>query len=156
MNELKKTTTFSEHDFVSLKPKMQPTESSSVTSTLQHAQEFSAAQFSVDVEPAPVVAPKVSRSGLWLWSGALVSLTAVAGVQPCVMGTGPVPATQKALARAGLQLADIGLIELNGNAIETQSVKIIPMVSVEDVTLMQPGVEAIVSGWGPVDFILAH
>jgi acetyl-CoA acetyltransferase family protein len=38
---------------------------------------------------------------------------AVAGVPPRVMGIGPVPATRKALERAGLALADIGLIELN-------------------------------------------
>jgi acetyl-CoA acyltransferase len=44
---------------------------------------------------------------------ARVKATAVAGVEPCVMGTGPVPATQKALARAGLTLDDIGLVELN-------------------------------------------
>lgn len=42
-----------------------------------------------------------------------VKATAVAGVDPSVMGTGPVPATQKALKRAGLKLADIDLIELN-------------------------------------------
>ncbi len=38
---------------------------------------------------------------------------AVAGVAPNVMGIGPVPATAVALARAGLQLEDIDLIELN-------------------------------------------
>jgi acetyl-CoA acyltransferase len=38
---------------------------------------------------------------------------AVAGVDPSVMGIGPVPATHKALERAGLQLADIDLIEIN-------------------------------------------
>ncbi|WP_117236893.1 thiolase family protein [Thermus sediminis] len=38
---------------------------------------------------------------------------AVAGVPPRIMGIGPVPATQKALARAGLSLKDLGLIELN-------------------------------------------
>jgi acetyl-CoA C-acetyltransferase len=37
----------------------------------------------------------------------------VAGVAPNVMGIGPVPATQVALAKAGLQLSDIDLIELN-------------------------------------------
>ncbi len=37
----------------------------------------------------------------------------LAGVQPNVMGIGPVPATQKALANAGLTLADMDLIELN-------------------------------------------
>jgi acetyl-CoA C-acetyltransferase len=38
---------------------------------------------------------------------------AAAGVAPNVMGIGPVPATQSALAKAGLQLSDIDLIELN-------------------------------------------
>lgn len=38
---------------------------------------------------------------------------AVAGVEPERMGIGPVPATASALARAGLELADIDLIELN-------------------------------------------
>jgi len=37
----------------------------------------------------------------------------VAGVPPNVMGIGPVPATELALAKAGLKLTDIGLIELN-------------------------------------------
>jgi 3-oxoadipyl-CoA thiolase len=38
---------------------------------------------------------------------------AVAGVEPAHMGIGPVPATQKALRRAGLKVSDLGLIELN-------------------------------------------
>jgi len=38
---------------------------------------------------------------------------AVAGVDPGVMGIGPVPATQKALKRAGLSLNDLSLVELN-------------------------------------------
>ena len=42
-----------------------------------------------------------------------VRATAVAGVEPSVMGTGPVPATTKALRRAGLKLKDMDLIELN-------------------------------------------
>lgn len=39
--------------------------------------------------------------------------SAVAGVEPAVMGIGPVFATRKALRRAGLSLDDIGLVELN-------------------------------------------
>jgi 3-oxoadipyl-CoA thiolase len=39
--------------------------------------------------------------------------SAVAGVPPRVMGYGPIPATRKALQRAGLQMEDIGLVELN-------------------------------------------
>lgn len=50
----------------------------------------------------------------------LISM-AVAGVEPAVMGIGPVPATNKALKRAGLQVADIGLIELN-EAFASQSI----------------------------------
>lgn len=42
-----------------------------------------------------------------------IKSTAIAGVEPAVMGTGPVPATAKALKRAGMQLADVDLIELN-------------------------------------------
>ncbi|RYY39543.1 MAG: acetyl-CoA C-acyltransferase [Chitinophagaceae bacterium] len=38
---------------------------------------------------------------------------AVAGVDPSIMGIGPVPATQKALKRAALSIANIGLAELN-------------------------------------------
>jgi len=38
---------------------------------------------------------------------------AVAGVEPKTMGIGPVPASKKALERAGLTLADMDLIELN-------------------------------------------
>jgi 3-oxoadipyl-CoA thiolase len=52
---------------------------------------------------------------------ARVVSTAVAGVDPSVMGMGPVPATQKALARAGLSVADLDLIELN-EAFASQSI----------------------------------
>jgi len=38
---------------------------------------------------------------------------AFAGVEPEVMGIGPIPATEKALQKAGLQINDIGLIEIN-------------------------------------------
>lgn len=44
---------------------------------------------------------------------ATIKSMAIAGVDPSVMGIGPVPATQKALQRAGLQISDLGLVELN-------------------------------------------
>ena len=44
---------------------------------------------------------------------ARVVSTAVAGVDTAVMGIGPVPATRKALERAGISVADLDLIELN-------------------------------------------
>jgi acetyl-CoA acetyltransferase family protein len=38
---------------------------------------------------------------------------AVAGVDPSIMGVGPIPATKKALQRAGLTVKDLDLVELN-------------------------------------------
>jgi len=52
---------------------------------------------------------------------ARIVASAVAGVSPDVMGLGPVPATRKALARAGLRMTDIDLVELN-EAFASQSV----------------------------------
>jgi 3-oxoadipyl-CoA thiolase len=51
--------------------------------------------------------------GLGLRPVARVVSMAVAGVDPATMGIGPVPASKKALARAGLKMSDIGLVELN-------------------------------------------
>jgi len=44
---------------------------------------------------------------------AKIKSMAVAGVDPAIMGIGPVPATQKALIRANINIADLALIELN-------------------------------------------
>ena len=52
---------------------------------------------------------------------ARVVATAVAGVDPAIMGVGPVPATRKALARAGIGVDDLDLVELN-EAFASQSV----------------------------------
>jgi len=48
----------------------------------------------------------------------------IAGVNPTIMGIGPVPATRKAIERAGLSLGDIGLIELN-EAFAAQSLAVV-------------------------------
>ncbi len=48
----------------------------------------------------------------------------VAGVPPRVMGIGPVPATRKALSRAGVSLGDVGLVELN-EAFAAQSLAVL-------------------------------
>jgi 3-oxoadipyl-CoA thiolase len=53
----------------------------------------------------------VKRCGLT--PRARVVSMAVAGVDPAIMGVGPIPATQKALGRAGLTVKNLGLIELN-------------------------------------------
>ena len=44
---------------------------------------------------------------------ARIVTAAAAGVEPAIMGIGPVPATQRALARAGLTIAQIDVIEIN-------------------------------------------
>ena len=50
--------------------------------------------------------------------------SAVAGVDPRVMGIGPIPAVRKALARAGIEIADLDLVELN-EAFASQSLHVI-------------------------------
>lgn len=60
-----------------------------------------------------------------------VRATAVAGVDPCVMGTGPVPATEKALERAGLKLKDIDLIEIN-EAFAAQVIACLRMLKLDE------------------------
>ena len=58
-----------------------------------------------------MAAEKAADLGLKPWVRVVAS--AAAGVQPRTMGYGPIPATRKALERAGLRMDDIGLIELN-------------------------------------------
>ena len=62
---------------------------------------------------------------------AKIRATAVAGVDPSVMGTGPVPATNKVLKRAGLSLDDIDLVELN-EAFAAQSIACIRGLSLDE------------------------
>ena len=66
-----------------------------------------------DGAAALVVADESLARALGLPVRARVVATAAAGVEPRVMGVGPVPATRKALDRAGLSIADLDLIELN-------------------------------------------
>jgi acetyl-CoA acyltransferase len=60
-----------------------------------------------------------------------VVATAVVGVEPSVMGTGPVPATKKVLQRAGMTLADVDLIELN-EAFAAQAIACIQMLDLDE------------------------
>jgi 3-oxoadipyl-CoA thiolase len=50
--------------------------------------------------------------------------TAIAGVDPAVMGIGPVPATRKALERGGIGIGDLDIVELN-EAFASQSIAVI-------------------------------
>ena len=60
--------------------------------------------------------------------------TAVAGVDPAYMGLGPIPATRKALRRAGLSIADLDLIELN-EAFAAQSLACIEELDLDPVNV---------------------
>jgi acetyl-CoA acyltransferase len=59
-----------------------------------------------------------------------IKAMAVAGVDPSVMGIGPVPATHKALQRAGLKLEDIDLIELN-EAFAAQTLAVLKLLKAD-------------------------
>ncbi len=67
-------------------------------------------------------AERARKSGLRPMARIVTS--AAAGVPPRVMGLGPIPATRKALERAGLSIEDIGLVELN-EAFAVQSLAVI-------------------------------
>lgn len=67
-----------------------------------------------------VVSEGTTRT-LGLEPRARIMATAVAGVEPDEMGLGPVPATRKALKRAGLRAADLKLVEIN-EAFAAQSI----------------------------------
>ena len=62
---------------------------------------------------------------------ARVVATAVAGVEPRIMGMGPVPAARKALARAKLSLGDMNVIELN-EAFAAQSLACLRELGIAD------------------------
>ena len=66
-----------------------------------------------DGAAALIVASEQAAARHGLTPRARVVAMATAGVPPRVMGIGPAPATQKLLARTGLRLADIDVIELN-------------------------------------------
>jgi 3-oxoadipyl-CoA thiolase len=66
-----------------------------------------------DGSSAVLLVESARAKDLGLRPMARVISTAVAGVDPAVMGIGPIPATRKALDRAGLAVDDLDLIELN-------------------------------------------
>ncbi|HEX9058089.1 MAG TPA: thiolase family protein, partial [Ktedonobacterales bacterium] len=65
-----------------------------------------------DGAAALVLTSRQRAESLDLRPRARVVSTAVAGVDPAYMGLGPIPATRKALSRAGLTIADLDLVEL--------------------------------------------
>lgn len=80
-----------------------------------------------------IISEEKARS-LHLKPLARIVSSASAGVPPRVMGYGPVPATKKALQRAGLQMKEIGLVELN-EAFAVQSLAVIEDLDVDPETV---------------------
>lgn len=66
-----------------------------------------------DGAAAVLIGSKAKADQLGLKPRAKFRTMAVAGVDPTIMLTGPIPATRKALAKAGLSIDDIGLFEVN-------------------------------------------
>jgi len=73
---------------------------------------------------ALLVASEEKAAALGIAPLARIVASGVAGVDPRIMGIGPVPATRKALQRAGLTIHDIGLAELN-EAFAAQSLAVL-------------------------------
>lgn len=69
---------------------------------------------------------------------AKVRSMAIAGVDPAVMGLGPIPASRKALLRAGLQPQDIDLVELN-EAFAAQAIPCISEIGLNEATVNPNG-----------------
>ena len=84
-----------------------------------------------DGAAAIIVASEGAVSRYGLRPHARIVATASAGVPPRVMGIGPVPAVQKLLARTGLALDDVGVIELN-EAFAAQSLAVLRRLGLPD------------------------
>ena len=69
---------------------------------------------------------------------ARVITMAVSGVRPDIMGIGPVPAMKKALQRAGLQLSDIDIIEIN-EAFAAQTLSVVQAMGIDEEKLNPHG-----------------
>lgn len=69
---------------------------------------------------------------------ARVITMAVAGVRPDIMGIGPVPAMKKVLLRAGMQLSDIDIIEIN-EAFAAQTLSVVKAMDIDEEKLNPHG-----------------
>jgi acetyl-CoA acyltransferase len=85
-----------------------------------------------DGAAAMLVMSAARAQSLGLAPRARVRAMAVAGCDPAIMGYGPVPATKKALKRAGLKIGDIQVAELN-EAFAAQSLPVIKDLGLMDV-----------------------
>ncbi len=87
---------------------------------------------SINDGAAALVLMSLERArALGLRPRARIVTTAVAGVDPAYMGLGPIPATRKALQRAGLSIQDIDLVELN-EAFAVQSLRCMQELEIDE------------------------
>jgi acetyl-CoA acyltransferase len=84
-----------------------------------------------DGATACLLADADTATGLGLPARMRLVSYAFAGVEPEVMGIGPIPATEKALARAGLSIEEIGLFEIN-EAFAVQVLRFFDSFGLED------------------------
>ncbi len=91
-----------------------------------------------DGAAAVVVASEEAVERHGLTPRARIVASASAGVQPRLMGLGPVPATEKVLARAKWSLGDVGAIELN-EAFAAQSLAVIARLGLDDALVNADG-----------------
>ena len=77
-----------------------------------------------DGASAVLVMSEEKAKALGLAPMAAIKAFAVVGVDPSIMGYGPVPATKKVLERAGMEVKDVGLVELN-EAFAAQSIPVL-------------------------------
>ncbi|MFJ6113758.1 thiolase family protein [Agrococcus sediminis] len=91
-----------------------------------------------DGASAIVVASEAAVARLGLAPRARIVGGASAGIAPEIMGLGPVPATEKLLARTGLTIDDIGAVELN-EAFATQSLATMRRLGLDDAIVNADG-----------------
>ncbi|MFE2183539.1 thiolase family protein [Streptomyces sp. NPDC059455] len=91
-----------------------------------------------DGAAALVVASAAAVERYGLTPQARIVTSASAGVQPNLMGLGPVPATEKALTRAGWQTADLDAVELN-EAFAAQALAVIRRLKLQEDTVNASG-----------------
>jgi acetyl-CoA acyltransferase len=84
-----------------------------------------------DGAAAMILTSAATAKALGLTPKAKVVSMGVSGVDPSIMGYGPVPSTQKALERAGMTIADIQTAELN-EAFAAQSIPVLRDLGLAD------------------------
>ncbi|MFN4278474.1 MAG: 3-oxoadipyl-CoA thiolase [Ferrovibrio sp.] len=99
-----------------------------------------------DGAAALIIASEAAAKKHGLTPRGRIIATAAAGVPPRIMGIGPVPATEKVLAKAGLSIRDMDVIELN-EAFAAQALAVLRELKVpDDATYVNPNGGAIAIG----------